>query len=88
VPKIVYDDVMNFLEFHHPAGVEGRAMALRQRVQELMESPLLRNADTERTYPRYRQRRAVSGRAIGVGVTEPGEGICGCPTWEAESEEE
>jgi hypothetical protein len=88
VPKPVYDDLMNFLDFHHPVGVEGRAVALRQKVPELMESPLLRNADTERTFPRYRQRRAAGAQAMGAGSTEPGEVTCGCPTWEAESEEE
>ena len=67
VPKPVYDDLMNFL------GVPSSCRRGRTRRgpaaegAELMESPLLRNADTERTYPRYRQRRAVGDQAMGAG---------------------
>lgn len=77
IPKLVYDDLMNFLEFHHPVGVEGRTEAVRKHVLELMADKFLRNANTERTYPRYRQRRARTEQII-VSKAEINEAPCAC----------
>jgi hypothetical protein len=79
LPKPVYDDLMNFLEFHHPVGVEARTLAVRQHVPELMRDPDLRDAGTERTFPRYRQRR-VAGPAHAAGATIDAV-ECPCPPW-------
>jgi hypothetical protein len=87
IPKLVYDDLMNFLAFHHPVGVEGRTLSLRQHVPELMADRLLRNANTERTYPRYRQRRGSVGR-VDSGVPEISPIACACPPGQDESQEE
>lgn len=87
IPRLVYDDLMNFLEFRHPVGVEARTFPLRQHVPELMADRLLRNANTERTYPGYRQRRGAVGRPDGGGP-EISEVTCACPPWQGESQQE
>lgn len=86
IPKLVYDDLMNFLEFRHPVGVEGRTLSLRQYVPELIADRLLRNVNTERTYPRYRQRKGVVGQ-VATGGPEISEIPCACPAWQGDNRE-
>jgi hypothetical protein len=87
VPKLVYDDLMNFLEFHHPVGVEGHTLELRKHVPDLIADPLLENADTERTYPHYRQRNGAVD-PIEVFSTTISEISCPCPPWQGNNQRE
>jgi hypothetical protein len=81
VPKAVYDDLMNFLDAHLPIGVEGRTLALRRHVPELLADPRLRDAGTELTYPHYRQRQREGELPRPAG--DPTEITCPCPPWPA-----
>jgi hypothetical protein len=85
LPKVVYDDVLNFLEAHLPVGVEGRAAALRRQVPELLADPVLNAATTERTYPRYRQPGRTSEPPVPAGQVP--EVVCPCPPWPASDQE-
>jgi hypothetical protein len=87
IPKLVYDDLMNFLEFRRPIGVEGCTLTLRQHVPQLMADRARRDASTEQTFPRYRQRRGAVGR-IDAGGAEIREITCACPPWQSDSQEE
>jgi hypothetical protein len=87
IPKVVYDDLMNFLAFHHPVGVEGNTLALRPHVPDLMTVPQWQDANTERTYPHYRQRHGAAGPV--AGSSSPiSEVPCACPTWQGNRREE
>jgi hypothetical protein len=84
IPKLVYDDLMNFLEFRHPVGVEARTLALRPHVPELMADRALHDAATEHTYPSYRLRQeTVCPRE----VRDPDirEVHCACPPRQGDS---
>jgi len=77
VPKLVYDDVLNFVASHLPVGVEARTLRLRSQVSELMADPDRRELGTAQTYPDYRQpRRAGEPTVPAVELTEV---TCSCP---------
>jgi hypothetical protein len=62
LPKALYDDLMNYLSFRHPVGVEARTLAVRAITPGVIEDPLLAGLDTEHTFPLYRQRSLGSPR--------------------------
>jgi hypothetical protein len=86
VPKLVYDDILNFVAAHLPIGVEARTLRLRSQVPELMADPDGRALGTAQTYPDYRQpRRTGESTAIAVELSEV---MCACPPWPGADPEE
>ncbi|WP_328524057.1 LamG domain-containing protein [Kribbella sp. NBC_00359] len=86
VPKLVYDDVLNFVAAHLPVGVEARTLRLRARVPELMADPDRRDLGTIATYPSYRQpRRTGEPAASSVDIAA---NSCGCPPWPGPEQQE
>jgi hypothetical protein len=86
IPKLVYDDVLNFVAAHLPIGVEARTWGLRAQVPDLMTDPDRRDLGTAQTYPDYRQPRRT-GEPIQVGA-EPTDVTCACPPWPGPNQEE
>jgi hypothetical protein len=86
VPKLVYDDVLNFVASHLPVGVEAHALRLRSRVPELMADPDRRELGTAQTYPDYQQPRRTGEPA--VSSTDLNEVTCACPPWPGPEQQE
>lgn len=77
VPKLIYDDILNFLTARLPVGVEARTLGLRARVPELTADPDWRQSGTAQTYPAYWQpRRTGEPSVTAVTLTEV---ACACP---------